>query len=136
MNEKPENLKDTNQNRFLTPSFIPASRETSRVMTGAPSPEPHLGWFSRGYLPHWDHPGMIQSVNFRLHDSVPREVLEKWKQELGLPLGAPASLPARTNHKLAGTDAGAPRDLRNIEPRKRMPALPGNTPVVPALFSW
>src|SRR3989442_7433746 len=71
----------------LTPSFVPASQQISRVMTNVESPAPHLGWHSRGYVPHWDHPGMIQSLNFRLHDSVPREVLEKWKQELGLPQG-------------------------------------------------
>jgi len=34
-------------------------------MTNAESPAPHRGWYSRGYLPHWDHPGMIQSLNFR-----------------------------------------------------------------------
>jgi len=28
-------------------------------MANAGSPEPHHGWYSRGYLPHWDHPGMI-----------------------------------------------------------------------------
>ena len=53
-------------------------------MTNAGSPEPHHGWYSRGYLPHWDHPGMIQSVNFRLGDSMPASVIEKWKTELVL----------------------------------------------------
>jgi len=53
-------------------------------MTGVRSPGPHLGWFSRGYLPHWDHPGMIQSLNFRLSDSMPAEVIDKWRSELQL----------------------------------------------------
>lgn len=109
-----------NKKDFLTPSFIPANRETSRVMANTPSPEPHLGWYSRGYLPHWDHPGMIQSIGFRLHDSLPREVLEKWKIELGLPPGGPASLPAKTGNELAGKDAGAPGNQREIELRKRI----------------
>ena len=56
-------------------------------MTNAESPEPHQGWHSRGYLPHWDHPGMIQSVNFRLGDSLPLTVIEKWKAELALESG-------------------------------------------------
>jgi len=122
---------------FLTPSFVPASKGTSRVMTSISSPEPHLGWFSRGYLPHWDHPGMIQSLTFRLHDSVPLEVIERWKAELGLQPGAPAALPASAsrnqragkdgrapgsveNQEPAGKDAGAPSDARELELCKRI----------------
>lgn len=33
-------------------------------------------WRSRGYLPHFDQPGLIQGVTFRLGDSLPRHVLE------------------------------------------------------------
>jgi putative DNA methylase len=33
-------------------------------------------WFSRGYLPHLDHPGLLQAVTFRLADSLPSEVME------------------------------------------------------------
>lgn len=32
----------------------------------------HKGWHSRGYLPHFDDPGLIQSVTFRLADSLPQ----------------------------------------------------------------
>lgn len=53
-------------------------------MANAQSPAPHRGWYSRGYLPHWDHPGMIQSVNFRLGDSLPVKLIEQWKSELAL----------------------------------------------------
>lgn len=66
----------------LLPDFPLASRETSRVVTSVESPEPHHGWYSRGYLPHWDHPGMIQALNFRLADSLPASALERWKMEL------------------------------------------------------
>ena len=72
------------QRPSLTPSFALSSKETSRVMTNVESPEPHRGWYSRRYLPHWDHPGMIQSLNFRLGDSLPAAVLAKWKNELAL----------------------------------------------------
>jgi REP element-mobilizing transposase RayT len=44
-----------------------------------PSPK---GWYSRGYLPHLDLPGLYQSINFRLHDSVPDHVIQTWKEEL------------------------------------------------------
>jgi REP element-mobilizing transposase RayT len=53
-------------------------------MANAESPAPHRGWSSRGYLPHWDHPGMIQSINFRLGDSMPGNVIEQWKVGLEL----------------------------------------------------
>ncbi len=114
-----QNSKPVDDRPSLTPSYFPASRETSRVMTNVPSPQPHLGWFSRGYVPHWDHPGMMQAVTFRLHDSLPREVVERWKLELGL--GAPTSLPALGSEKQrAGKDADAPREWREVELRKRI----------------
>jgi REP element-mobilizing transposase RayT len=40
------------------------------------------GWYSRGYLPHLDAPGLCQSITFRLHDSVPLEIVQRWKEEL------------------------------------------------------
>src|SRR5437762_6066012 len=108
----------------LTPSFAPASKETSRVMTNVESPQPHLGWHSRGYVPHWDHPGMIQSLNFRLGDALPQAVLEKWKQELGIPhLGAPASrrhIAANETPHEGGRRAGAPRNQAAVALRRRI----------------
>jgi putative DNA methylase len=46
--------------------------------------EPSLGWHSRGYLPHFDGGELAQFITFRLHDSLPREVLIRWKEELKL----------------------------------------------------
>ena len=40
------------------------------------------GWYSRGYLPHFDRPNLIQVITFRLHDSMPRVRLEEWEREL------------------------------------------------------
>ncbi len=40
------------------------------------------GWRSRDYLPHFDQPGLVQSITFRLADSLPQEVLDRWEQEL------------------------------------------------------
>ena len=42
----------------------------------------HRGWHGRGYLPHCDFPGLIQSVSVHLFDSVPIEVIERWVREL------------------------------------------------------
>jgi REP element-mobilizing transposase RayT len=74
----------TEKKPLLTSSFPLSSKQTSRVVTAVDSPGPHLGWHSRGYLPHWDHPGMIQSINFRLADSLPSAVIAKLKAELSL----------------------------------------------------
>ncbi len=47
-----------------------------------PTPSPHKGWYSRGFLPHFDGGEAIQSVTFRLADALPAEVLLAWKEEL------------------------------------------------------
>ncbi len=46
------------------------------------APEPHKGWYSRGRLPHFDAAHTYQFITFRLHDSVPAEVIAQWKAEL------------------------------------------------------
>jgi REP element-mobilizing transposase RayT len=40
------------------------------------------GWHSRGYLPHFDGRALPQFISLHLADSVPRTVVERWKQEL------------------------------------------------------
>lgn len=41
-----------------------------------------IGWYSRGYLPHFDAPGTLQSITFRLADSLPQQVLDELEREL------------------------------------------------------
>jgi putative DNA methylase len=48
------------------------------------SPEAILGWHSRGYLPHFDGGELAQFITFRLHDSLPRELLLRWKEAVKL----------------------------------------------------
>ncbi|WP_035607768.1 transposase [Haloferula sp. BvORR071] len=48
---------------------------------------PPAFWHSRGYLPHFDGPGQLQALTFRLADSVPSKVLASWRAELGLVTG-------------------------------------------------
>lgn len=40
------------------------------------------GWYSRGYLPHFDDSERIQFITFRLSDSMPREVLDCYQEQL------------------------------------------------------
>src|SRR2546423_401713 len=40
------------------------------------------GWHSRGYLPHFDGGEIPQTIRFRLFDSLPQTLLERWRQEL------------------------------------------------------
>ena len=56
------------------------------------------GWHSRGYLPHLDAPGELQGLTFRLGDSVPKRVIERWQREL----------------------SGQPEDLLRMELAKRI----------------
>jgi putative transposase len=40
------------------------------------------GYYSRGYLPHIDQPGLVQFVTFRLADAVPAWLIDRWREEL------------------------------------------------------
>src|SRR5271170_1352799 len=44
---------------------------------GARAARPHLGWHDRGYIPHFDAGAMVQTITFRLADSLPRAYYEK-----------------------------------------------------------
>jgi REP element-mobilizing transposase RayT len=65
----------------------PASRRQLTPSSSAPpSPSPlsppTTPWHSRGYLPHFDHPNLLQSLTFRLHDAVPQPLIDSWRAEL------------------------------------------------------
>lgn len=36
------------------------------------------GWHSRGYLPHFDAPGLVQFINYRLDDAMPASLRHEW----------------------------------------------------------
>ncbi len=69
----------------------PASED---IQSTAKEEKPPKGWHSRGYLPHFDVPGLVQSISFHLADSVPAEVVAKWKAELNWRADLPPSDPA------------------------------------------
>ena len=62
----------------------PTPPEAGRTHLGARASRPHKAWHSRGYLPHLDQPGAIQSLTFRLSDSVPADIISHWKRELAI----------------------------------------------------
>ena len=41
----------------------------------------NIGWYDRGYIPHFDGGELPQFLTFRLCDSMPQAVLEKWRRE-------------------------------------------------------
>ena len=42
----------------------------------------HLGWHSRGYLPHCDVGGLIQHITFHLADSLPKSALDHLERSI------------------------------------------------------
>ena len=58
-------------------SYSPRSNNWTRRNAPVPSP-----WRSRGYLPHFDEPGRVQTITFRLADSLPRNFLDRCEKEL------------------------------------------------------
>ena len=42
------------------------------------------GWHSRGYLPHFDAPGVWQMINYRLADSMPAHQRQEWESLLNI----------------------------------------------------
>lgn len=55
-------------------------KKGAHLARGAPSAP--VGWYSRGYLPHFDSPWVLQSITFRLADSLPQVKLRQLEQEL------------------------------------------------------
>src|ERR1035437_2674764 len=42
------------------------------------------GWYSRGYLPHFDAPGMRQMITYRLDDAMPANRRHEWEALLAI----------------------------------------------------
>ncbi|MFY9618464.1 MAG: transposase [Pyrinomonadaceae bacterium] len=41
-----------------------------------------LGWYNRGYIPHFEGGQIPQFFTFRLYDSLPASVVEQWRNEV------------------------------------------------------
>lgn len=60
------------------------SERDARDPTGAAASCPqHKHWYSRGYLPYCDTPGLLQAITFRLADSLPANALDRLAWEAG-----------------------------------------------------
>jgi putative DNA methylase len=74
-------------------TFLGARASRPQTILGPRASRPHKQWHSRGYLPHLDQPGLVQSITFRLYDSVPAHVVESWRNELQCTSSLPATDP-------------------------------------------
>jgi REP element-mobilizing transposase RayT len=65
--------------------LIRAKRERSWQPSLEDMKQGFRGWHQRGYLPHFDAPGVTQFVTFQLDDSFPVERQAEWEVLLGEP---------------------------------------------------
>lgn len=77
--------------------------------------DPTLGWHSRGYLPHFDGGELAQFITFRLIDSLPRDILIRWKEELKFEENAHAASIMRRRVEAYLDQAHGDCHLRNPE---------------------
>jgi putative transposase len=64
--------------------LVEGKNQWSRQLTAEERAQGFLGWHERGYLPHYDFPGLVQFVTFRLADSLPAERRDEWEHLLAL----------------------------------------------------
>jgi putative transposase len=89
----------------------PAGKNAGDPSLGSPTPKgvgprtTHLGWYSRGYLPHFDQPGRVQALTFRLADSLPCDAAARIDEQLAL-LPAERRTGARAHLLAASLDRG------------------------------
>jgi len=43
----------------------------------------HKEWYSRGYIPHFDHADVVQMITFRLADALPHDRLDQLERMIG-----------------------------------------------------
>ena len=57
------------------------SNPVARASSPPPTPiREHAGWRSRGYLPHFDSPGAVQHIVFRLADALPARLMRELEE--------------------------------------------------------
>ncbi|MCU0750253.1 MAG: transposase [Akkermansiaceae bacterium] len=72
------------ENQENSPDTHPNEEPRAELGLGAPGRTPGnpVGWYSRKYLPHYHKEGTIQSITFRLNDSLPQSKLREIESEL------------------------------------------------------
>jgi REP element-mobilizing transposase RayT len=79
----PMPCKSTPERGTIAVGDRPHSIRLEKADEAAPTsalPGSHVGWHSRGYLPHLDAAGLTQSVTFRLADSLPGAQAGIWSE--------------------------------------------------------
>ena len=134
-NQIPDNLLPTPTGNSRPPAVRTAHARTADILSAQASPTPaaqitrtadilsaqtgptpavqsqpanglaRRGWHSRGYLPHWDPGDRSQHLVFRLHDSLPQHLLDRWEAEL-CNFPEPAANVERRNRIEAALDQG------------------------------
>jgi REP element-mobilizing transposase RayT len=76
------------------------------------------GWHERGYLPHYDKPGLIQFVTFRLWDSWPASRRGEWEHLLAITERSDAPRSGARSIASRDDDATGARSIAPHEPTK------------------
>jgi len=85
-----ENLKPIKNQRSAPPynpglhKLVTAKQAWSEPLSAEAKAQGFLGWHQRGYLPHYDAPGVTQFVTLRLHDAMPASRRSEWEALLHL----------------------------------------------------
>jgi len=66
-----------------SPSCTRQMKKKGMPSTTRRSQERSQGWYSRGYLPHFDVAGLAQHVTFHLADSLPQTAIARMQAEIG-----------------------------------------------------
>jgi putative transposase len=64
--------------------LVEAKRHWHQPLTDDEKEKGFKGWNTRGYLPHFDAPGVRQFITFRLADSIPPKLKHEWLQILSM----------------------------------------------------
>ena len=70
-------------------------------------------WHSRGYIPHWEAGEVAQAITFRLGDSLPASLLERWRSELASIAADKIDLERRRRMEVALDQGHGSRALSN-----------------------
>jgi REP element-mobilizing transposase RayT len=75
------------------------------------------GWHSRGYLPHFDLPGLVQFLNYRLDDAMPASLRHEWSSlmEIDDELKRRAKIEAYLDRGLGKCELRDPRAAAIVE---------------------
>jgi putative DNA methylase len=79
----------------MQPALTRQARDACGPRKGAVLMNEPRGWYSRGYLPHFDGGEIPQFLTFRLADAIPQVLLRQWQEELSLLEKAKAEMERR-----------------------------------------